>query len=253
MEKNNDPLVSVVMANYNGERFVRESIESVLSQTMQDLELVIVDDASTDSSVSIFREYMRKDPRIRLIRSYKNRRTAASRNAAIRAARGEYVAIIDNDDLWEPDKLERQIAIARQGFPLVYSSYDFIDEQDRPVKRPFIVPEKAGYDAMLTSSLIGCSTAMLEARLAKEHPFRRDFYHEDYVLWMELFKEGIEARGDEKVLMHYRVRSGSRSNKKEKAAKERWKIYRKALHLSLPASIRAFAGYSIHGIIKYYL
>ena len=106
---------------------------------------------------------------------------------------------------------------------------------------------------MLSSSVISCSSAFIDAELLKEHLFRTDFYHEDYLLWMELLKEAEEAAGDQKVLMHYRQVSGSRSSSKGQVAKERWKIYREALKLNPFVSGIAFFRYAIKGVIKYYL
>ena len=252
MELSDNLLVSVVMPNFNGNRFLVKAIQTVLNQTYRNYEFIIIDDCSTDSSIDIIRSFAEKDNRISLIINTENRGVSFSRNIGIQKARGEYIALIDNDDTWEPDKLERQLALAQQGAEIVYCSYDFIDEYGQAIKRPFLVPEKATFQSMLSSSVISCSTAFIRADLLKEHPFNSAFYHEDYVLWMELLKLPITAKGDRKVLMHYRQSSGSRSNSKRNAAKERWNIYRKALKLSLPVSIWSFLCYAAKGIVKYY-
>ena len=194
----------------------------------------------------------KNDKRIRLLRQKINGGVAAARNTAVKTAAGKYIALLDNDDLWEPDKLERQLALAENGADIVYSSYDFIDEEGNSIKRPFIVRDKATFCSMLTSNMIGCSTAFIRSDLMKSHPFNADYYHEDYVLWMELLKLSVKAVGDKKVLMHYRRVAGSRSNKKANAAKERWNTYRRALGLNVVQSACAFIGYAVKGLVKYY-
>ena len=247
---NEQPLVSVVIPNYNGERFVEKTLKSVLDQTYQYFEIIVVDDASTDASPSIIQGFADRDPRIRLIRLKKNGGVSNARNTGIREARGEYIALLDNDDLWTPDKLERQVKLAGEA-EIVYCSYDFIDENDQPIKRPFVVKPEATFASMLSTSVISCSTAFIRADLLKEHPFDSSFYHEDYVLWMQLLRLPVKARGDEKVLMHYRQVSTSRNIRKGNAAKNRWTAYRKALGLSLPVSVWAFIRYAVRGVMKY--
>ena len=249
----NDILISVVMPNYNGHRFVEQAIDSVLSQTYQNFELLVVDDCSKDDSLWLIKQKAQSDSRIRIIALEKNVGVANARNVGIQEAKGRYISLLDNDDLWTEDKLERQLAIAENGADIVYCSYDFIDEQNHEIKKPFIVPTQTDFNKMLASSVISCSTSFIKTELMQANPFNPEFYHEDYVLWMELPRVCPTAYGDEKVLMHYRQVTGSRSNKKGNAAKERWNTYRKALKLNIVASAWAFTRYAVNGVIKYYL
>ena len=246
------PLVTVVMPNYNGHRFAEQAIDSVLFQTYQNFELLIVDDCSKDDSLQLIKQKAQSDSRIRIIALEQNVGVANARNIGIRKAKGRYIALLDNDDLWTEDKLERQITLAEKGADIVYCSYDFIDEQNNEIKKPFIVPQQTSFNKMLASSVISCSTSFIKAELMQAHPFKPEFYHEDYVLWMELLRNCPIAYGDQKVLMHYRQVTGSRSNKKGNAAKERWHIYRKALNLNIITSVWAFVRYAVNGVIKYY-
>ena len=109
------PMISVVMPNYNGKRFVAKTIRSVLNQTYKDFELIIVDDCSSDNSVEIIRGFCEEDSRVCLITNEKNEGVSFARNMGIQKARGKYIALIDNDDTWEYDKLERQVALAETG------------------------------------------------------------------------------------------------------------------------------------------
>lgn len=253
METTKQPLITVVMPNYNGHRFVEQAIDSVLNQTYPNFELLVVDDCSNDDSLSLIEHKAQSDNRIRVIALEHNVGVANARNVGIKEAKGEYIALLDNDDLWTEDKLERQLALAQKGADIVYCSYDFIDEQNNSIKKPFVVPQQTNFNKMLASSVISCSTSFIKTKLMLAHPFNPGFYHEDYVLWMELLRVCPTAYGDQKVLMHYRQVNGSRSNKKGNAAKERWNTYRKALKLNVVTSAWAFVRYALNGVMKYYL
>lgn len=253
METTKQPLITVVMPNYNGHRFVEQAIDSVLNQTYPNFELLVVDDCSKDDSLQLVQQKAQSDDRVRVIALEHNAGVANARNVGIKEAKGKFIALLDNDDLWTEDKLERQLALANKGADIVYCSYDFIDEQNNSIKKPFIVPQQTNFNKMLASSVISCSTSFIKTELMQAHPFNSDFYHEDYVLWMELLRVCPIAYGDPKVLMHYRQATGSRSNKKSNAAKERWNTYRKALKLNAITSAWAFVRYAANGVMKYYL
>lgn len=168
-----DILISIVMPNYNGHRFVEQAIDSVLSQTYQNFELLIVDDCSKDDSLQLIKRKAQSDSRIRVIALENNAGVANARNVGICEAKGKYIALLDNDDLWTADKLERQLAIAENGVDIVYCSYDFIDEQNTPIKKPFIVPQQTNFNKMLASSVISCSTSFIKTEPMQAHPSRQ--------------------------------------------------------------------------------
>lgn len=242
------------MPVYNAEKYIRQAIESVKNQTYQNWELIIVDDCSNDHSLDIVKAYEKMDSRIRVNQLKVNSGVAIARNYGIKKANGEYIALLDSDDIWVNDKLERQVKIVGSTKAnIVYCSYDFIDEKGCQIKKPFIVPQTTNFNKMLGNSVISCSTALIEAGLLKQNLFKPEFYHEDYVLWMELLSiPGVKALGDTKILTHYRQVAGSRSNNKRNSAKERWNTYRKALGLDLLRSVIAFIQYAVNGVIKYY-
>ena len=129
------PLITVVMPNYNGHRFVEQAIDSVLHQTYPNFELLVVDDCSKDDSLSLIQQKAQSDKRIKVIALEHNAGVANARNVGIKEARGEFIALLDNDDLWTEDKLERQLVLANKGADIVYCSYDFIDEQNNSIAR----------------------------------------------------------------------------------------------------------------------
>lgn len=253
MNEMNQPMVSVVMPVYNAARFLKQAIDSVLSQTYQNIELILVDDCSTDDSMQIMRDYSNKDARIKLFCSRINQGVAKSRNIGVQAAKGEYIALLDSDDLWEKTKLEKQIkSMTESNAAISYCSVNLIDEHNRIIK-PFIVPKTTNYNEMLVRCFFICSTVVIQANLLKAHPFRADYYHEDYLLWTELLALNVKAVGETEVLAYYRQLAGSRSHQKLIAAKNRWKIYRTALGMSFWQSGITFVKYAMWGIVKYYL
>ena len=134
MEIMKQPLITVVMPNYNGHRFVGQAIDSVLCQTYQKFELIVVDDCSKDNSLQIVQQKAESDIRIRIIALEHNTGVANARNVGIKEAKGEYTALLDNDDIWVADKLERQLDLAQKGADIVYCSYGFIDEKNNSIK-----------------------------------------------------------------------------------------------------------------------
>lgn len=249
-----DVKISVVMPVYNSRRFLPETVKSVLDQSYAAFELILVDDCSTDGSGELMEELALSDSRIRILKNRENLGVAKTRNAGIAAACGNYIALLDSDDIWTVDKLQRQIDLAlKENCDIVYCSYGFIDESGAQVKKPFLVPERTCFKDMLAKSVISCSTALIKAELLKDHPFDPNIYHEDYALWMKLLALPVKALGDTQVLAYYRQVSGSRNARKFHAAQERWKIYRDVLHLSYAQSVLAFFRYAAYGIKKYYL
>ncbi|WP_440553404.1 glycosyltransferase family 2 protein [Vescimonas sp.] len=246
------PLVSVIMPAYNAEKYIEQAIRSVQKQTVRSWELIVVDDRSTDKTAEQIRRLAAEDMRIIPVYSETNHGAAESRNIALRQCRGEFVALLDADDVWHPQKLERELERAREtDADLVYSSYAMIDEQGTRCFSDFIVEESTDLQSMLNCNTIGCSTVLMKAKVLEKRPFVTDFYHEDYVMWLSLLQAGCKAVGVRDILVDYRVARGSRSFNKLKSAKNRWRVYRDYLKLPLIPSVKAMAGYAINGLKKY--
>jgi len=246
------PLVSVIMPAYNAEKYIAEAIESVVAQSYENWELIVIDDCSADNTAEIARSFAEKDGRIRLIKNNKNIGAAETRNKGLDLAKGEYIALLDSDDVWLPEKTEKQLELAEQTeADIVYCSYAMIDENGAKIHKEYVVPESTDFDSMLEANVIGCSTAMVRAAVLKEHPFSETYYHEDYVLWMELLRDGCAAKGLPQVLAHYRILKNSRSNNKLNSAVQRWIIYRDCFEMTMLESLRCFSAYAVNGLKKH--
>lgn len=244
-------LVSVVMPAYNAESTIRQSMQSALAQSHAQIELIVVDDRSTDSTRSIVTAIAAGDARVVPIMLDVNGGVAAARNAGIEAARGGYIAFLDSDDLWRREKLEVQLAAMRQsGARIAYSCYTRIDAAGKQLS---IVnpPPSVDYTAMLKSNRIGNLTGIYDRSLGDAR-FRR-IGHEDYAFWLEMVRRAGRAiragRGDE-PLADYLVRPGSLSSDKLKAARWQWKIYREVEQLGAIRSSWYFANYVKNAAMK---
>lgn len=245
------PLVSIIMPAYNAEKYIETAIRSVLSQTYTKWELLILDDCSTDRTTAIAAQFANLDARIRLLHNHSNVGVAKVRNRGLDIAQGEWIALLDSDDVWYAEKLERQLTkAAKSGAEIIYCPYSMIDENSEHLS-DFIVPGSTSYDDMLKESVLSCSTVLMRRSILMQHRFITDYYHEDYAFWLELLRHGYRAVATEEILADYRVVKGSRSNNKLKSAKNRWLIYRKVERLPLIKSIKVFIAYAYKGIAKY--
>ncbi len=247
------PLVDVIMPAYNAEKYIDKSIQSVISQEYRNLRLYVIDDCSTDNTVDIVKKWMQLDDRISLIPLQKNTGVANVRNIALDACKGEYIAFLDSDDVWYPNKLSLQVGLAeRKKADIVYCSYDMIDDCKKKEYDPFIVPETIDFETMLIRSVMSCSTVMLRRSTAGKERFDDSYYHEDYVFWLSLLKNGMKAYGIVEPLAQYRIVSGSRSNNKLQSAIHRFHIYRAYLKLPFFKSVGYLIKYATAGVSKYY-
>jgi len=243
-------MVSVVMPIYNAEQWLRRSIGSVLRQTQSSLELIAIDDGSSDRSWAILQECARLDVRIKPIRMERNGGVAAARNVGIAAAIGGYVAFLDSDDWWHPRKLEWQLAqMIATGARVSYGSYDRVTPQGRLLSQ--VRPrQEVHYRDMLKSNHIGHLTGMY-ARSLGAAGFQR-VGHEDYVFWLDLVRRAGQATciSAPAPLAWYLVRDGSVSSNKLRAAAWQWRIYRRIERLGLLRSALYMLHYTWHAVHK---
>ena len=222
---NSEPLVSVVMPAYNVEGFVCDSIDSVLSQSFSNWELIIVNDCSTDNTAQEIEAYL-ADSRIQLINNSENLGGAGSRNVAIKAAKGRYLAFLDSDDLWTENKLEKQLEFMQQnnvGFS--FSGYTTISEAGTLMDR-IQVPKRVNFNNLLKHNYIGGLTAIYDTQFFGKIYMPLVRKRQDFALWLELLKRFDNAYGLNENLGFYRIRTESLSTSKKDAFKYYWKVLR---------------------------
>lgn len=247
------PLVSIITPTYNSATYVSATIASVGAQEFQDWEHIIVDDASSDETLSLLQEHGARDPRIKIIALEHNSGAAVARNTAIGAARGRFIAFLDADDLWLPQKLAVQIDyMLKTGTPFLYSSYEVIDEQGSHCGK-VTVPPRVTYSKILRNNTVGCLTAVYDTEYFGKVQMPLIRKRQDLGLWLRLLKRVRYAEGLNEVLAQYRIRPGSVSHNKVSAAKFTWKLYRSVEKLPLAVAIYYFSFYAVNGIIKSYL
>lgn len=253
-ENDNTPRVTVIMPAYNAERFIEEAIRSVMGQTVGDWELLVIDDGSRDGTCAVAQRLAAEDPRIRLLRNDTNMGVARTRNRGFDLCRSPYVALLDSDDAWHPEKLERQLTrLEESGADLCYTSYGIMGIRSQKVRADYLVPEQADFKRLLKENVIGCSTVLLKTGLVRQYHFETDLHHEDYALWVRLLHDGFRAAGCAEVLTQWRLVENSRSFDKRKSARSRWVIYRDYLKLPLHESLWAFGNYAFASVKKYFL
>ena len=245
------PDVSIVMPAYNAERTIAAAITSVLAQSFRNWELIVVDDGSLDATALLVREAARTDGRIVLINACKNSgRPSIPRNAALKRARGQYIAFLDADDVWHADKLQRQLAfMSEMGCPFSCTGFGVIDEDNRQVGG-LIPPSIARYQDLLRSNTIGCLTVMYDTRIIGVRQFP-DCGHEDYALWLEILREGNTAMGLQEPLALYRLGRSRISSKKLHLFPFFWHIYRIREGFSTLISLLLCVRYAAFNFRKY--
>lgn len=227
-------LVSIITPTYNCGKFIAETMDTVLAQTYTAWEMIIVDDCSTDNTREVVEGYMANDPRIKYHCLEQNSGAAVARTAAMALAEGEYMAFLDSDDLWMPDKLERQLAFMKEnGYAFSCTAYEQIDEASQPLDRVIKTVKKTDYNRLLLDCPVGNSTVMYSvAKMGKfEVPNIRK--RNDDALWLTMLKKEKYIWGMPDVLMRYRIRQNSISSNKLKVIKYHWILYREIEHLNV--------------------
>ena len=246
-----EELVSIIMPNYNGAKYVKETIESVLAQTYTNWELLFVDDCSTDNSLEIVEKF--QDERIHIFRNEKNSGAAVSRNFALNEAKGRWIAFLDSDDLWLPEKLEKQIDFMKtNGYAFTFTDYDVIDENDETLSyfKPHL--DVCNYKDILKHNHIGCLTVIYDSeKVGKVLMPTEAIKREDWACWLSILKKGEQAYCFHERLARYKVHSNSVSSNKIKMMKYQWNVYRKVEKINIFKSFYYLFYWAIMGVLKY--
>lgn len=229
-----EKLVSIIMPTYNCAKFIGRTLDSAKAQTYKNWELIIVDDCSTDNTKEIVEEYMKDDERIKYHVLGENSGAAVARTEAMKLAQGSYMAFLDSDDIWMPEKLERQIKwMEENGYAFSCTAYEQIDEDDKPLGRVIKTIKKTGYNRLLLDCPVGNSTVIYDVEKMGKFEVPNIRKRNDDALWLQMLKKEPYIWGMPDVLMQYRIRQNSISHNKLKVIKYHWKLYREIEHLSV--------------------
>jgi teichuronic acid biosynthesis glycosyltransferase TuaG len=243
------PLVSVIIPVHNAADFIRAAIASVQAQTYPHWEIHAVEDGSTDDSAAILATLAAIDPRIHIQHLTAQSGPGPARNTGIRAAKGRFVAFLDADDLWHPEKLSRQINwMLQHSHKLTCTAYTRVTVATG-VRTPIGVPARISRSDLLKTNTIACSSAIYDAAhfgLRQMPPLPK---RQDFAFWLDLLQDA-DAAGLNVPLMTYHARTQSVSSAKGKAAAHTWRMYRKHLGLPLPQAAWYFANYALRGLIR---
>lgn len=246
-------LVSIITPIYNGARYVSQTIQSVLSQSYANWEMIIIDDGSHDDSCLIINEFTKIEPRIQLF-SQKNGGSAAARNNGIRRARGQYICLLDADDTWEPQFLQSQLTFMTQnGALLACSSHRRIDDNSVEILKPFVVPFKVGYQDLLRSCSISCLTGIYDTEPFGKVYLKEEFksLRDDYIYWLEIIKKVEFAYGNPEILASYRMLNNSATRKKSKLIVPQFRVFHQVEKLGIIKSLYYLINWALFGFLKY--
>lgn len=249
MKQLQPPLISIITPAYNAEKFIHETIESVLAQTYTNWEMIIVDDCSKDRTAEIVKDYENRDDRIKLFQLETNSGSAVARNTAMEHASGTYIAFLDSDDLWYPEKLEKQLRFMQEkNIAFSFTKYIRMEEDGTLRNAVSKAPASVGYHDLMKHCVIGCLTVMINREKIGPLEMVNIRTRQDYAYWLTITKMGYRAYGLPEVLAKYRTVDHSISSNKLKAAKRQWYVYREIEKQNLIKSIYYFVHYAVIGL-----
>ena len=223
------PLVSIITPLYNSESSICGTYASIEQQTFSDWEWIVIDDCSSDGSAATAEQLVKSDNRIKLLRNDVNGGAAKARNLGIQAAKGRYIAFLDADDSWAPDKLERQLKfMSERSSPYSFTSYHVVLEGNNHSEKTFVPRySKATYSKLLHRNDIGCSTVICDREIIGDFQMNEAAVkREDYACWLELARKGFIGELMDAPLTFYRLSKNSVSHNKAEMLKLQWNVFR---------------------------
>jgi len=246
-------MVSVITPAWNSEKYIEETIRSVQRQSYTNWEMIIVDDGSTDNTVKIVENISKNDTRIRLIKLKENGGAAKARNCALMEAGGRFIAYLDADDIWKPDKLKKQVQFMQENrYGFSCTSYEVIDDSGKPLNKYIHMLPKVDYYGFLTHNLLQTVGIMVDTSIVdRKYLIMPDMKRrQDAATWLNILRAGFCCYGLDEILAEYRRTKNSLSSNKFKAAKNMWFLYRKVECLSFPFSCFCFLKYAMLAVWK---
>ena len=250
--KNND-LISIIIPVYNASRFLPDTIESIQSQTYDNWEAIFVNDCSIDNSTEIIKKIQKNDKRIKLINNEVNSGPALTRNKGILSAKGDYLCFLDADDLWDNDKLEKQLNFMKKiDCAFSFTSYQYCNEKCERTGKKVVAPKSLKYHQALKNTTISTITVMFDLhKLDKQLLMMPNImYIEDTATWWKILRTGIVAYGSSDVFSYYRRSKSTLSSNKFRTLKSLWYVYRKEEKLNFIYALYCFAWKNIKAILR---
>lgn len=243
------PTVSIIMPNYNSQKYIVATLNSIIEQKFEKWELLITDDCSTDNSLEIIKKYSENDARIKYFSLEKNSGAAVARNNSIKKATGKILAFIDSDDIWHKDKLYKQLAfMEKNNYLFTSTSYEWMDEENKLLNNVIKSHKELNYEGVL-KYCPGNSTVMYNVEKIGKVYSPDIKKRNDFVMWLQVIKKAKKLYGMDEVFTQYRVHDESLSRNKIKLIKYQWEVYRKHERLSLIFSLKLLI-HKIHQIVR---
>lgn len=245
-----NPLISIITPVYNAEKFIHLTVNSILSQTYKNWELWLINDCSQDNSSQIIDQFSEEDSRINVIHFEVNKGAAEARNEGLRRARGNFIAFIDSDDVWHPEKLEKQLQFMQVNqYEFTYTNIALVDEDGQILKESVEIPSSLNYHQLLKNTAIACSTVMINIERIGKFSMPLVRKGQDTATWLKLMREHhLTAYGLNEVLNYYRQVANSISSNKWGALKRTWNTYYHLEKLPLPKALYYFTLYVYNAI-----
>lgn len=246
------PIVSVITPCYNAEHYLTQTIESVINQSFQNWEMLIIDDCSSDNSRQIIESFATKDSRIRYFKTdAPSGSPSLPRNIGIDNSEGQYIAFLDADDLWFPDKLEKQVRFMEEnGHSFIYSDYEKMNFLGKRDNRIIKMPKTSSFWDVIETCTIPCLTVMMTRDIIGNSRFK-SIPKEDFAFWLDILKKGIKAFNVSEVLALYREQRQSRSSNKFDMIKNQWTVLRKIEGVKPFVASYFMVQYLFHGFFKF--
>ncbi len=245
------PLVSIITPSYNSEKYIRETVKSVQEQTYTNWEMIIVDDCSKDNSRAVLEELASEEERIKIHFLQENSGAAVARNTAIRLAKGKYIAFLDSDDKWKPNKLQTQLEfMQKHDYAFTFSGYDLMNENGELLGKSVEIPQSIDYHGLLKNTIIGCLTVIVNREKVGEFQMPNIRARQDLALWLLILKRGFKAYGLQQSLAMYRIVPGSVSSNKVNMIKKNWYVYRKIENLNVLSAGWYIFNYALNALKK---
>lgn len=243
------PLISIITPCYNSANFISATINSVIGQTYQHWELIVIDDKSKDDTCKIVEGFAQQHSNINLIKLEQNGGVANARNVGLEHVTGKYIAFLDSDDIWMEEKLDKQVAyMEEKSLPMSFCAYNRINEDGDIISRKIEVPFSVNYKQLLSHNVIIFSTSLTLRSVIGSTRFKKAG-HEDWIFWLDIFRKPFNGYGINEPLVLYRIRKGSVSANKLKVIGFTWRLIRNE-KLGLLQSMYHFTKYAFATVWK---